>query len=134
MEKDLTELCALWLSSKNGKSWLTGNGTNKEGVVFKCVGFNQKRKTEKQPAIKIYLADDKFNCQQVDGKYVEVCTLWEKVSKKNTCYYSGVTSSGNNVVAFKGNDTPKAPALKVYLRNDTKPKETPDSAYTEIQF
>ena len=113
-EFNLTEAFVLWKNkSKNNVEYLSGRLEGKEEV--KLVGyFNSRKKNPKEPDIRIYDIDS-------DGSQgIEVCSLWENISKGEKRYLTGTTNDQEKIIAFYNNleENPNRPYIRAYYKQD----------------
>ena len=111
---DLDECFTLWLNtSKEGNKYLTGYDFNKNRII----GFFNKKKNEKQPAVRIYGIDD-------EGKTTkeEIITLWDTTFKTSgKSGLSGYTNEKEGIIAFFGDESDtNHPYIRGYFTKDNK--------------
>ena len=114
-DSNLVELMSLWLHKSDNKvKYLTGTAEDVTGK-FKVVGFfNNSKRDEKDPSIRIYEEVEKGS----ELKEVLV-TLWEHTSKNGNLYLTGKDNEDNNVVAFYGKENEeKRPYIRVYQQKE----------------
>lgn len=114
-EFNLTEAFVLWKNeSKNKVEYLSGRLSD-EGSNVKLVGyFNTRKKNPKEPDIRIYDIDS-------DGSQgIEVCSLWENISKGEKRYLTGTTNDQEKIIAFYNNleENPNRPYIRAYYKQD----------------
>lgn len=114
-EFNLTEAFVLWKNkSKNNVEYLSGKLSD-EGSNVKLVGyFNTRKKNPKEPDIRIYDIDS-------DGTQgIEVCSLWENISKGEKRYLTGTTNDQEKIIAFYNNleKNPNTPYIRAYYKQD----------------
>ena len=114
-EFNLTEAFVLWKNkSKNNVEYLSGKLSD-EGSNVKLVGyFNTRKKNPKGPDIRIYDIDS-------DGSQgIEVCSLWENISKGEKRYLTGTTNDQEKIIAFYNNleENPNRPYIRAYYKQD----------------
>lgn len=114
-EFNLTEAFVLWKNeSKNKVEYLSGRLSD-EGSNVKLVGyFNTRKKNPKEPDIRIYDIDS-------DGSQgIEVCSLWENISKGEKRYLTGTTNDQEKIIAFYNNleENPTRPYIRAYYKQD----------------
>ena len=114
-EFNLTEAFVLWKNkSKNNVEYLSGKLSD-EGSNVKLVGyFNTRKKNPKEPDIRIYDIDS-------DGSQgIEVCSLWENISKGEKRYLTGTTNDQEKIIAFYNNlkENPNRPYIRAYYKQD----------------
>ena len=98
--------------SKNGVEYLSGKTSDDK---VKLVGyFNARKKNPKEPDIRIYDVDS-------DGSQgIEVCSLWENISKNEKRYLTGSTNDKEKLIAFYNDleENPTRPYIKAYYKQD----------------
>lgn len=111
----LEEAFVLWKhESKKGNDYLSGNTpVTNEGVSLNLVAyFNNKKKNEKEPDIRVYTQKDDGDIDK------EVCSLWEYTSKNGNIYLSGLTDDKEGIVAFYNeiDENSKIPYIRAYYK------------------
>lgn len=114
-EFKLSEAFVLWKNeSKNNVEYLSGRLSD-EGSNVKLVGyFNARKKNPKEPDIRIYDVDS-------DGSQgIEVCSLWENISKSEKRYLTGSTNDQEKIIAFYNDldENPNRPYIRAYYKQD----------------
>lgn len=112
-EFNLDEAFVLWKNeSKSGKSYLRGKDLHDN----KLVGFfNTKKKNPKEPDVRVCEVEVDSEGKETTGK--EVCSLWEKQSKNETRYLTGVTDENEYIVAFYGKEHQEMrPYIRAYFQ------------------
>lgn len=107
-ENNLRESFVLWKNvSKNNVEYLKGYTCGENWI--KIVGyFNTNKKNPKEPDIRIY-------CEKEDKTMIEICSLWDTISKNNTRYLTGVTNEDERIIAFY-DGTNNRPYIKAYYK------------------
>lgn len=106
-ENNLKESFVLWKNvSKNNVEYLKGYTSGGTDLV---AYFNTNKKNPKEPDIRVYC--------EVEGEnsVVEVCSLWDTISKNNTRYLTGVTNENERIIAFY-DGTNNRPYIKAYYK------------------
>ena len=107
--QDLRECLVLWKNvSKNNVEYLKGY-TSGENHIELVGYFNTNKKNPKEPDIRIYCEKEGENA------VVEVCSLWDTLSKNNTRYLTGVTNEDERIIAFY-DGTNNRPFIKAYYK------------------
>lgn len=113
-EFKLTEAFVLWKNeSKNNVEYLSGKLSGEQGI--KIVGyFNARKKNPKEPDIRI------FEIESDGSQGLELCSLWENISKGEKRYLSGMTNDEERIVAFYNNteENPNRPYIRAYYKED----------------
>ena len=106
--EQLRECFVLWKKvSKNNVEYLSGYLKEKN---INIVGFfNTNKKNPKEPDIRIY-------CENEEEKTnIEICSLWDNVSKNNNRYLAGVTNEDEKIIAFYDGENNR-PYIKAYYK------------------
>ena len=108
-ENNLRESFVLWKNvSKNNVEYLKGYTGGEKHVEI--VGyFNTNKKNPKEPDIRIYCENEK------EKTMIEICSLWDNVSKNNNRYLTGVTNEDERIIAFY-DGTNNRPYIKAYYK------------------
>lgn len=112
---NLTEAFVLWKNtSKSGNAYLSGS-TNKDerGNSVRLIGyFNTNKKNPKEPDLRIY------DIGPTGNQGIEVCSLWENISKNEKRYLTGITNDSEKIIAFYQEVEEKRPYIKAYYKQD----------------
>lgn len=108
-ENNLKESFVLWKNvSKNNVEYLKGY-TSGENHTELVAYFNTNKKNPKEPDIRVYCEKEGENAA------IEVCSLWDTISKNNTRYLTGVTNESERIIAFY-DGTNNRPYIKAYYK------------------
>lgn len=110
---DLDEAFVLWKKvSKSGTEYLSGYAIVNEKTQVRLIGyFNTRKNNPKEPDIRIYSIDSEGN------QDMEVCSLWENISKNEKPYLTGMTNDKEKIVAFyRDNDINERPYVRAYYQ------------------
>ena len=108
---DLQECFVLWRRVSDKKvEYFTGHDFNKNRIV----GFNNEKKTEKQPDIRVYSVKE-------DGtRDIEIISLWKTKFASGKEGLTGVTNENEKLLAFYGDINKEArPYIRGYFRKDS---------------
>ena len=108
---DLQECFVLWRRVSDKKvEYFTGHDFNKNRIV----GFNNEKKTEKQPDIRVYSVKE-------DGtRDIEIISLWKTKFASGKEGLTGVTNENEKLIAFYGDINKEArPYIRGYFRKDS---------------
>ena len=106
-KQELRECFVLWKKvSKNNVEYLSGYVKNGCDIVG---FFNTNKKNPKEPDIRIYCENEK------EKTMLEICSLWDNVSKNNNRYLAGVTNEDEKIIAFYDGEN-KRPYIKAYYK------------------
>lgn len=106
--EQLRECFVLWKKvSKNNVEYL--NGYLKEKNINIVGFFNTNKKNPKEPDIRIYCENEE------DKTNIEICSLWDNVSKNNNRYLAGVTNEDEKIIAFYDGENNR-PYIKAYYK------------------
>lgn len=110
-EFDLKEAFVLWKNtSKAGKEYLSGFVSNEEKTKIKGF-FNTDKKNPKEPDIRV--------CTEVEGKLVEVATLWTNIDKNEKKYVTGTTDDKEKLVGWFGQENQEMrPFIRCYYEKN----------------
>ena len=107
--EELRECLVLWKNvSKNNVEYLKGY-TSEEKHIDVVGYFNTNKKNPKEPDIRVYCEKEGENA------VIEVCSLWDTLSKNNTRYLTGKTNEDEKVIGFY-DGTGNRPYIKVYYK------------------
>ena len=112
-EFTLKEAFVLWKrKAKSGVDYLSGYTVDENGNKTYLNGFfNSKKENPKAPDIRVLTAAGEGE------ESVEVASLWETVSEKNTRYLTGTTNDKEKLVAFYGKENQEMrPYIRVYYK------------------
>ena len=111
-ENKMRDLGILWEhKAESDVIYLSGNLSEELHYKKILAFYNNSKKNEKEPDVRVYLLDD-------DGKKDhEIVSLWKQVSKQGAEYYSGLTDEKENIVAFiNTSDDIKQPKIRIYFK------------------
>lgn len=109
---DLQECFVLWRKVSEKKTeYFTGRDFNNNRIV----AFNNEKKSDKQPDIRIYSVKD-------DGtRDIEIITLWKTKFASGKEGLTGLTNENEKLIAFYGDvDKEARPYIRGYFRKDSK--------------
>ena len=107
---DLQECFVLWRKVSDKKvEYFTGHDFNNNRIV----AFNNEKKTEKQPDIRVYSVKE-------DGtRDIEIISLWKTKFTSGKEGLTGVTNENEKIIAFYGDINKEArPYIRGYFRKD----------------
>lgn len=107
---DLQECFVLWRKVSDKKvEYYTGHDFNNNHIV----AFNNDKKTEKQPDIRIYSVKD-------DGtRDIEIISLWKTKFNSGHEGLTGITNENEKIIAFYGDINKELrPYIRGYFRKD----------------
>lgn len=108
---DLQECFVLWRKVSDKKvEYFTGHDFNKNRIV----AFNNEKKTEKQPDVRVYSVKE-------DGtRDIEIISLWKTKFASGKEGLTGVTNENEKLIAFYGDINKEArPYIRGYFRKDS---------------
>ena len=112
-EFDLKEAFVLWRNESKktpGTYYLSGFVSNEEKTKLKGF-FNTDKKNPKEADIRVYT--------DVEGKLVEVASLWTNLDKKEKKYLTGITDEKEKLVGWFGEENQEArPYIRCYYEKN----------------
>lgn len=110
---DLKEAFVLWKNESKktpGYYYLAGFVSNEDKTKLKGF-FNTDKKNPKEPDIRVYT--------EIEGKLVEVASLWTNIDKNEKKYVTGTTDEHEKLVGWFGQENQEArPFLRVYYEKN----------------
>lgn len=110
---DLKEAFVLWKNESKktpGTYYLAGFVNNEEKTKLKGF-FNTNKKNPKEPDVRV--------CAEVDGKLVEVASLWTNIDKNEKKYLTGTTDENEKLVGWFGQENQEArPYIRCYYEKN----------------